>query len=141
MIPGVLIAVLAGVSVVLVLIGLPMALGKIPPNDWYGVRLPVTMRSRAAWDAANVQYGWWAVLAGVVSLPILFCGWYFGSSTFLIVLYMVVMLGPLLGGIAPCVLAAYRAEAREQTGEDVASKQDAGAQPDEHDEIPGHLRR
>jgi uncharacterized membrane protein len=136
MVPGVLIYILVGVSVFMVIIGMPMALGKIPPNDWYGVRLPVTMRSKGAWDAANIQYGWWAVLSGVLSLPVLILGLFWGSSTFLITLYLITMLGPLIGGIVPCMFAAYRAEAREKD----ADATEKPASSDEHDEIPSQFR-
>ena len=100
-----------GSALVILGLGLPMALGKVPPNALYGVRLPITMRSREAWDAANVRYGWWMVVSGTLSLGAFFLGRLLGWTVeSLAGVYCVVMLLPLLSGLITSLLAASRAE-------------------------------
>lgn len=63
----------------LVLIGLsiPLMLGKIKPNGWYGFRIPLTMNHPEIWYPANRLAGWWLLgyavllLAASLLLPIL----------------------------------------------------------------------
>ena len=52
------------VSSLLIVLGLPLALGKVPQNAWYGFRTERTLQSQAAWDAANRAAGWAFVATG-----------------------------------------------------------------------------
>ncbi len=49
-------------------LGLPLALGKIPPNHWYGFRTTKTLASSQTWYAANQVAGQDLMIAGVVLL-------------------------------------------------------------------------
>ena len=40
-----------------ILVGWPLAMRRIPPNRWYGVRVPATMSDHAIWYAANAVAG------------------------------------------------------------------------------------
>ena len=131
MIPWGIYAIFVGSSLLLIVLGLPMALGKIPPNNWYGFRTPVTMRSRAGWYAANIQYGWWTVLAGVLSLPFAIYGCFVSTGASMIWVYVAVMLVPMGVGFAPSLIAARRAEMR--------AEEDSEEQ--ERDELPDQFRR
>lgn len=51
--------VMAGVSI-------PLVLGKIPPNGFYGFRTPRTLAEPALWYRANWFAGWALLVAGVV---------------------------------------------------------------------------
>ena len=51
-------AIVAAVSV-------PLIFGLIPPNRFYGVRTPRSLRDRDLWYAANA-FGGWALLAAAV---------------------------------------------------------------------------
>ena len=128
--PGFLYILLIVTSLIMIGIGLPMALGKVPQNNWYGFRFPVTMRSQEAWDTANRQYGWWLVLAGVLSLPIPIVWWCAGWGVDLVWIYVVMMAGPTLLGILPSLRSAYRAEAQAK-----ADKAD-----NDQDAVPEHFR-
>jgi hypothetical protein len=66
--------ILLASSLLLVGFGLPMALRKVPPNGWYGLRVPITLRSRPAWYAGNAHWGRWIVAGGLLSLPIAIYG-------------------------------------------------------------------
>ena len=48
---------LAASGVVLAGAGLPLMLRKIPPNRWYGVRLPSTLADERLWYAVNERSG------------------------------------------------------------------------------------
>jgi len=52
---------------VMVLLALPMALGKVPPNQLYGFRTPKTLSSPDIWYSANRIAGWFMVLAGALA--------------------------------------------------------------------------
>ena len=105
---------LLGIAILMVFIGLPMAMGKIKQNGWYGVRLPITMRSMAAWDAANKQYGWWMILGGVACALVVPCAWLTSAShSSIAVLFCLAIFVPLIGGLVPSVIGAYRAAAVE----------------------------
>lgn len=53
------------VAVICVALGLPLALGLVPPNVWYGFRTRLTLHNRPAWDAANRAAGWSFAATGV----------------------------------------------------------------------------
>ena len=48
--------VIIGGGVVITLVAIPLALGKVRRNHWYGVRLPRAFVSEANWEAIN-RYG------------------------------------------------------------------------------------
>jgi len=57
--------VLPGVAIVF---GIPMALGLVPPNRFYGYRTRKTLSSGAIWYRANRAAGWSMLLCGVAAL-------------------------------------------------------------------------
>ena len=132
--PGLIIVLIAS-SLILIAVGLPMALGKVPPNPIYGVRLPVTFRSRAAWDAANTHYGWWLIAAGAGSLPVILIIWAGGFGEPAIFVWLGVLVVPILGGLPFTVKLAYRAERRERAEADRADDPDTPAS-DDRDSVP-----
>ena len=50
------------------LFSLPMAMGIVPPNRFYGFRTGKTLSSPRIWYAANQRAGWLLFAAGVISL-------------------------------------------------------------------------
>ena len=140
--PGALYATFILSSIVLIAVGIPMGMGKIKQNNWYGVRLPITYKSVAAWDAANIQYGWWLVAGGLMSALVLLVGWVSAAPPGgLIAVYVIVMVIPLLGGIVPSVIAAYKAQARVEKLEQ--EQAGAGEEPqadEDRDELPSQFR-
>lgn len=57
----------AGLPFLLLLLGLPMALGKVPPNPWYGFRSPRALSSPDAWYPVNRLGGFSLMAAGVIA--------------------------------------------------------------------------
>ncbi len=57
----------------LLIVGLaiPMLLGRVKPNNFYGVRTPKTMASPELWYRANREAGYSMILASAISL----CAW------------------------------------------------------------------
>ena len=116
-----------GSALVILAFGIPMAMRKVPPNAIYGVRLPITMRNRAAWDAANVQFGWWMTISGMLALGAFFLGWLLGWTVDAIAtVYCIVMLLPLMVGVVTSIMAAYGAESdsvesSKRSKDDIAS--------------------
>ena len=47
-------------------LAIPMILRKVPPNPWYGFRLPKTRRNPDIWYTANEYAGKLMVIAGAV---------------------------------------------------------------------------
>ncbi len=61
-----------GIALLTFGISLPLALGKVGPNPWYGVRLPKAAVSRENWDKLNRYGGRWLVvysaLVGIIGI-------------------------------------------------------------------------
>jgi hypothetical protein len=57
--------VLPGLAVVF---GIPMALGLVPPNRFYGYRTRKTLSSLDVWYRANRVSGWSMLVAGIAAL-------------------------------------------------------------------------
>ena len=55
---------------IFVLIGLPMAMELVPPNDFYGIRTAETLAVDEVWYAANSAAGTVAVLFGLAATAI-----------------------------------------------------------------------
>ena len=81
---------LAGLSVMLVLVSIPLLLRRIPPNAFYGLRVPATYADEWVWYEANALAGRDMVALGVL----------------LVVLALVLPLLGLKGGTPPLVWAA-----------------------------------
>jgi uncharacterized membrane protein len=62
-----LLILFAGTSLVLALIAIPMALGKVEPNPWYGFRTRATLENPELWYKVNRYSGWWLLIVGIVS--------------------------------------------------------------------------
>ena len=54
----------SGTGIFLAGLALPLILGRVPPNYWYGFRTSRTMNSTALWYAANRYAGWRLLAAG-----------------------------------------------------------------------------
>ena len=54
---------LAGLSI-------PLILGKVKPNPFYGFRTPKTMSSEAIWYPANRACGWGLLVGGLVTFMV-----------------------------------------------------------------------
>jgi hypothetical protein len=48
-------------------LGLPLALGKVRPNPWYGFRTPRTLSDERVWYPTNRITGWYLVVTGILS--------------------------------------------------------------------------
>ena len=53
-----------------ILVGWPLATRRVPPNRWYGVRVPATMSDRAIWYQANAVTGLDLFRAGLALLGV-----------------------------------------------------------------------
>jgi uncharacterized membrane protein len=80
----------------LVAIGLsiPLVLGKVPPNRWYGFRTPKTLSDERVWYPANRAGGWAMLAAGFAIIAITeaigyFSPWVLLGSIGLAILYSV----------------------------------------------------
>jgi hypothetical protein len=54
--------------VLITIIAIPLVIGMIPPNNWYGFRTPKTLSSPAIWYAANRAMGWFFIGAGLLTM-------------------------------------------------------------------------
>jgi uncharacterized membrane protein len=57
--------ILPGLAAVL---GIPMALGMVPPNRYYGYRTAKTLASPGLWYKANRIAGWCLAIAGILAV-------------------------------------------------------------------------
>jgi hypothetical protein len=58
------------IPVLVILLAIPLVLGKVPPNDAYGFRTPKTRSSPEIWYPANRAAGGFMIAAGVVALAL-----------------------------------------------------------------------
>ncbi len=56
------------VPLVILVVSVPMILGKVPPNGIYGFRTPKTLSSPDVWYPANRASGWFMLVAAVISI-------------------------------------------------------------------------
>ncbi len=68
MIPPHLDLVFIGIGLLSVVVGLPMADRRVPPNRWYGVRIRETFADEHIWYEVNEQAGRDMVMLGLVVL-------------------------------------------------------------------------
>ena len=62
----ILLIVFVGAGLLLAGISAPMILKVIPPNPFYGFRVPKTMNNPEIWYAINTYSGWWLFAAGLL---------------------------------------------------------------------------
>lgn len=60
--------ILVLVGVLLIAIGVPMILRRVPPNPIYGLRVPATFKDEQVWYDANAASGRDCVVLGIVSV-------------------------------------------------------------------------
>ncbi|QSQ15719.1 SdpI family protein [Myxococcus landrumensis] len=67
-----------GLGMMYIVLGVPLVLGKVPPNGGYGFRTPKTLSDPRIWYAANRVTGQDLVIAGgvilVLSMTFIFLG-------------------------------------------------------------------
>ena len=49
-------------------LSIPLILGRVPPNHWYGFRTSKTLRSAKLWRAANHYAGWCLLATGAATV-------------------------------------------------------------------------
>lgn len=63
-------------SLLIAALSIPMILRKIPPNNWYGFRVPKTLNNPHIWYPANAYAGlclfWASILSFVVTVTLYF---------------------------------------------------------------------
>ena len=53
---------------VLIALSIPLILQRIPPNQWYGFRVPATLDDPEIWYLVNVYAAWRTLLLGVLQI-------------------------------------------------------------------------
>ena len=54
-------------GLLLIALAIPMLRGKVPPNPWYGFRVPSTLSDPTRWYKANRYAARWLLLTGVIT--------------------------------------------------------------------------
>jgi len=54
-------------GLLLIALAIPMLRGKVPPNPWYGFRVPGTLSDPTRWYKANRYAARWLLLTGVIT--------------------------------------------------------------------------
>ena len=55
-------------GILLAALSIPLILGRVPPNHWYGFRTSKTLRSAKLWRAANHYAGWCLLATGAATV-------------------------------------------------------------------------
>lgn len=68
-----------GLGVLMVFLGMPLWRALVPPNRWYGLRLPATLGKPSVWYAANARFGRLLTIVGAAIMTAaavaLIAGW------------------------------------------------------------------
>ena len=62
------IVLFAGLGLLLVILAIPMIMGKVPPNNLYGFRTKKTLSDPEIWYPANAYAGKWLLVWGVLMI-------------------------------------------------------------------------
>ena len=55
-------------GILLAALSIPLILGHVPPNHWYGFRTSKTLSSAKLWRAANHYAGWCLLATGAATV-------------------------------------------------------------------------
>lgn len=55
-------------GVLMIVLALPMLSDKVPPNPWYGFRVPSTLSDPVVWYKANRYMARWLLATGVITV-------------------------------------------------------------------------
>jgi uncharacterized membrane protein len=102
---------------VLVLVAVPLALGKIPPNGAYGLRVEATLEDSTVWYEANRLGGrdLLLVAAGTLGLSLMFAWvWNIGELTSALLCSVALAVGVIAAGVRGARFA--RRRRRERRG-------------------------
>lgn len=99
----------AFVGIVIAVASVPPALGWVPRNSIFGLRVPATMRSDAVWYAINRRFGWEFCAAGVLlaALAVMFDAAGFDTPT-----GRAIAGTAMIGGLLTITVRAWRAANR-----------------------------
>jgi uncharacterized membrane protein len=61
-------ALYLGAGILLIALSLPLIQGRVPPNAWYGFRVPKTLNDPEVWYLANAYAGRLLLGVGVITL-------------------------------------------------------------------------
>lgn len=92
-----------GLSIALILVAIPLALGKVPPNVVYGFRTRATLSSEETWYDANAYFGRRLIIAclcGVLAAWALYVLKPFPPDVFLPVSLVVLVAPTLVAAVA-----------------------------------------
>ena len=64
----ILLIVFLATGSVLIALSIPLILQQIPPNQWYGFRVPATLDDPEIWYLVNVYAAWRTLLLGVLQI-------------------------------------------------------------------------
>lgn len=95
---------LLGGVVVLVLMGVYGAQGRIKPNEFFGIRTRFTRSSDAAWYAVHEASARWSILAGIALLPAVVLTPFLSSPNG----QLIALLAPTIVGMALLLVGSWR---------------------------------
>jgi uncharacterized membrane protein len=76
----ILLLVSLATGLVFIVVGIPLLLGRVPPNMWYGCRTNKTLSDKRIWYAVNRVTGQDIILAGVLVIISSLVVFAFGSA-------------------------------------------------------------
>jgi uncharacterized membrane protein len=107
--------IMAAAGLAVSLSAIPLIIGRVPRNRWYGFRLPSTLADDRVWYQANREMGWF--LMGVGLLPCLLA-----APTFLSLFRVPAFLILAVMGLSAPVAIAYGAHRAQKLKEQIDSQ-------------------
>jgi uncharacterized membrane protein len=56
------------IGLLMIALAIPLILGRVPPNTWYGFRIRLTLSDPEIWYPANRHGGWLLLIVGLVTI-------------------------------------------------------------------------
>ena len=66
----VLLVLFVSVGLLLIMLAIPLIRRRVPPNDWYGVRIAATFADEWVWYEANARSGRDLLILGIVQMAV-----------------------------------------------------------------------
>ena len=102
----ILLAIFVLDGLLFVALSLPLILGKVGPNPWYGVRVARTLKDPAVWYAVNRYAAWW--MLGVGGMLLLVAPALFFTPGVSFIAYALACVAVMLVGVTVGVVQTFR---------------------------------
>ncbi len=86
-------------------LSIPLIKGNVPPNRWYGFRVPRTLNDPQVWYPANAYAGWRLLWVGILTLIVAIAAYFIPNLE--MVVYTFIVAGVVVMGVAITLVQSF----------------------------------